>query len=215
MEGPRTGTGAPRVHPDSLRDDARDPVLAAGADWRPCLRDPGLKDVVPVTRDQGSPPCYRRGNRGSGNTRPAQTRELQPTPLMSARAREPWPGAGPCSTIHSLQPPPKAPRAREGLRFAASLGTEGAPFPARGDTRFQSPPATQTRRWAPPLQAPNPTRCFRRPPFRPRYPFSTPGEARLPGAREQPARPAGKAPHPPAAAAPRPLHMLQSRPRRG
>lgn len=50
MEGPRTGAGAP---PTQLQNDARDPIWAAGADWWPCLRDPGLRDVVPVsgTRD--------------------------------------------------------------------------------------------------------------------------------------------------------------------
>lgn len=37
--------------PTRLLDDARDPILAAEADWWPCLRDPGLRDVAPGTRD--------------------------------------------------------------------------------------------------------------------------------------------------------------------
>lgn len=33
---------------------------------------------------------------------------------------------------HHPEPPPRALRARDRLPFAAGLGTEGAPFPARG-----------------------------------------------------------------------------------
>lgn len=173
----------------------RDPVWAAGAGWWPRLRGPGLKDVVPGTRDR----LHFTGGKteADGTTEPLRPagRTAQALSRRGLDTSDPGP-----SSITNLSLRQRLCGRGGRLPFAGSLGTEGTPFPAARGARTPHRPrlngtpsfpvtaghAEQAVGAAP--ANPRPGRCPRPPPLPHPGPGDSPPVRRPPREGHSPAR---------------------------